>query len=189
MSAMAYGGLQSILNTREHTDAASVRLTQLQKAIGFIGRDLAHLVPRGVRDEFGDIRPALQGDFSGTTPLELTRSGWHNPFNLPRSTLQRISYQIVEEKLVRSSWRILDRLQESTVDEIALLDQVSELEFRFLDHDKEWRNSWPPASPDESDILSELPLAIEISITLPDWGKITRLYPVMDITIKEAEGI
>lgn len=190
MSALAYSGLQGILNNQQQTDTISVRLTQLQKAIGIISRDLHHLTPRTIRDEFGDRESALLGNLGGDSALQFTRSGWHNPLNLQRSTLQRVSYQLQDEQLVRSSWRVLDRVQGSEADRVILLKDISELEFRFLDQKNQWHNSWPPLSSEGGEVETEkLPVAIELNITLPDWGRISRLYPVAGEALASDESL
>ncbi|UCE89614.1 MAG: type II secretion system minor pseudopilin GspJ, partial [Pseudomonadota bacterium] len=76
MSAMAYGGLSSVLNMREQTDAAAQRLASVQRAFLRIERDLEQSVTRGVRDAFGSMQLALEAAEDGDNGrLEFTRIG------------------------------------------------------------------------------------------------------------------
>jgi general secretion pathway protein J len=78
-------------------------------------------------------------------------------------------------------WRlhgpVLDRGGLVEPRETSVLDQVRELRIRFLDQNASWRNDWPPPASDDSSQrdLDALPRAVEISVTLEDWGEITRL--------------
>ena len=72
-------------------------------------RDIEQVVPRTVRDEYGDAQSPLVGG----EDLQLTRAGWRNPGGRQRSTLQRVGYALEEQQLVRYCWSVLDRAQDS----------------------------------------------------------------------------
>jgi hypothetical protein len=67
-----------------------------------------------------------------------------------------------------------------------LLTKVKAVEIRFLDPAaREWRTEWPastPSGPLNPQVIDPLlrgrPLAIEFSIVLEDWGRITRLFEI-----------
>ncbi len=172
MSMMAYGGLSSMLNAREQTGEAADRLTQLQKGFMRLQQDIEQIVARGVRDKFGDSLPVLTG---GQLPLlELTRGGRSNPAGLSRSALQRVSYRLEDGRLLRISWPVLDRVQETSPYESLLMEGITDMELRFLD--EEWVGSWPP--PGEAGKVPLLPRAVEVRLVLNDWGEINRLFRV-----------
>ncbi|UCE88585.1 MAG: type II secretion system minor pseudopilin GspJ, partial [Pseudomonadota bacterium] len=98
--------------------------------------------------------------------------GHRNPARLPRSTLQRVAYEVEDEVLYRVQWLTLDRAQDSEPARVALLEQVIKLELRFLDTANEWRTVWPPLTATED---AGLPRAVEFSVELEDWGRVTRL--------------
>lgn len=173
MSAMAYGGLRTVLDIREQTDAAAQRLAAIQRAFLRIERDLEQSVARGVRDDFGSLLGAmLAAEDEDNWRLEFTRVGHRNPARLPRSTLQRVAYEVEDEVLYRVQWLTLDRAQGGEPVRVAMLEQVARLELRFLDTGNEWRNAWPPLSDPEE---AGLPRAVELSVELEDWGRVTRL--------------
>lgn len=169
VAVMAYGGLRSVLDADRAVERQGKRLAELQSALLFIERDIAQVVDRGIRDELGDSRPALLGGLD--RPLELTRGGRSNPGGLARSDLQRIAYGVEDDALVRLSWRVLDRAQDSQPDRLRLAGQVRGLRLRFLDANREWSDVWPPASG-----AAGLPLALELTLELEDWGAIQRLF-------------
>lgn len=178
MATAAYSGLRNVLFTRAAVEAQNRRLAAVQLAVFRLEQDVAQTVPRGVRDEYGDPQPALSGGELLDDALTLTRAGWDNPLGQPRATLQRVAYRLREGQLWRLHWDVLDRGGPVQPREILLLDQVQEFRVRFLDGDDEWRNDWPPR-PDERagdpPNPNTPPRAVEITLTLEDWGAITRL--------------
>src|SRR5699024_9960546 len=121
MAAIAYGGLSSVIRTRESVGAALDRSKQLQMALWRLQQDFEQTVDRPTRGRFGDAAPALLGrPGRGVT---LTRDGWPNPLSQPRSTLQRVHYQVsADQHLVRSYYRVLDQAQDSNPVSTDLLD-------------------------------------------------------------------
>lgn len=174
LSVMAYGGLRTVLDQREHAAAQAERLGELQIAMLTIGRDVQQALNRPVRDEFGDRGVAMEG--SGAQ-IEFTRGGWRNPSGLQRSELQRVGYLVEDEELRRLSWQVLDRAQGAEPRAAVLLGGVQTLELRFLDDQGEWREFWPPPGTDPL-TSSALPRAVEVSIETERWDRITRLFPV-----------
>ena len=144
IAAMAYSGLNNVLLARSQTEARTQELYKLQMALTLMERDIEQTVDRPVRDEYGEVQPAFVANEYGDYLLEFTRTGWLNPLNLPRSHLQRIAYSVKDEKLIRSIWYVLDRAQDSERYDIVLLEDVKNLQIRYLDNKKEWQRSWPP---------------------------------------------
>ncbi|WP_455206616.1 type II secretion system minor pseudopilin GspJ [Kaarinaea lacus] len=179
MAAIAYSGLNNVLIARQLTEAHSEQLHQLQLTMSWLARDIEQIVERGVRSEYGEaLAPVVGNDFEGYL-LEITRGGWRNPANQPRSHLQRVAYAVRDEQLVRAYWRVLDRAEDSKPYENVLLNDVKGVEIRYLGADDEWRTSWPA---DLSTIGSAspeiIPRAIEVNIDTKQFGKISRLFRV-----------
>ncbi len=174
LSVLTYSGLMSVLQARADTRQAAERLTAVQQAVSLLVRDLRQIAQRPVRDEYGDTRPPLLGAADGDPLLELSRGGWSNPTELPRSALQRITYRLNEDQLERSSWHVLDRTPGATAYQATVLDGVTDLRLRFLDEQHQWVERWPAPSL-EGAAMNPLPLAIEVTLELADWGEITRI--------------
>jgi len=177
LAAMAYGGLNTVLKARAATDLQAARLTQLQNTFFWLGRDLTQTVNRPVRDEYGDLQPALMGVEMGDYRLALTRGGWLNPADRPRGGLQRVAYGLRDDQLLRVYWNVLDRAQDSPPQESVLLDGVERLELRYLDAQKQWSDAWPNAAAGAAPNTAP-PRAVEVTIETKAEGRITRLFGV-----------
>ncbi|KAB7622990.1 type II secretion system minor pseudopilin GspJ [Alkalilimnicola sp. S0819] len=173
VSAMAYGGLQTVLAARDRSQAQAERLGALQKAFLIMENDLRQAIDRPIRDRYGDRQPALLTELQ---TLRFTRAGRANPLQLPRSSLLRVDYRLEDGQLYRGYWSTLDQSMDPEHFESALLDQVESLEFRFLTSDERWLNDWPP--PVAQGTPPSLPRAVELSLELSDYGEITRLFPL-----------
>lgn len=194
MAALAYGGLNTVLASRDQVEKQSSELAGLQKAFFRINRDISQVVARGIRDGFGDVQDAMRdkrGQLVDKEDLfEFTRTGRFNPTGQPRSYLQRIAYGVEDNKLIRYSWNVLDRAQDSEPAKYVLLEKIKRVELRFLDAQGQWQTHWPvsgdkavPPDPQafatkKADSQSVLPLAVEITIELEQLGKIVRIVRI-----------
>lgn len=173
ISVVAFTGLQSSIDSRERTTAHADRLIRIQKAFNFLRQDLEQAVPRPVRDQLGDLDPtnAFEQVPDG---MVFTRGGRRNPLGLERSSLERLGYRLQDGRLVRSRWAALDQPPEPRVEELPLLEDVDAVSFRFLGPDKRWVEQWPPVN--SAGQAAELPQAVEVTLELPDYGSINRIF-------------
>lgn len=184
VSVMAYGGLAAVMQQYDVTSAAQSRLQEIRRAVTLLERDIFQLENRPVREAFqGDPQPALRGGVDQLLPLEMTRGGWRNPAGLRRANLQRVAWQLSENKLQRLHWNVLDQAQDSEPQRLEVLDKVNVFELRFLDPDGNWHDQWPPLDftrnpslPGQPGAVNEpVPMAIEFVLELEDAGRIRRL--------------
>jgi len=179
LTTLAYGGLNQVLNQSQQTREISQKLQDLQYAFALIQQDFSQMVPREVRDEYGNRQPALTTSLDESFLVKFTRQGWRNPAEQARSSLQRVSYILDEGQLQRSYWFELDRAPSSEPIVMPLLEDIESVEFRFLDEKKEWQESWPPTVATAGQ-QPPWPLAIEITLETKRWGKIHRLFSMID---------
>jgi general secretion pathway protein J len=176
LSVMAYSGLQTVLNVRDETQKQSERLAGLQVMLGLMQMDFVQAIDRPVRDGNGVTVPALVGD-GDIGSLEFTRGGVSNPLQLPRSQLQRVAYGLKDGGLVRDTWQVLDRAQDSVSRQTLFLPGVVDWELRFLDRQREWHEDWSSIT---SGVVqpppTALPLAVEVTLELEEWGRVRRLF-------------
>ena len=99
--------LNTAIRAYELSQANLQSLSQLQRAQLNISRDFTQLVPRAIRDEYGDYQPALKTE-DGFYLVELTRAGWRNPLQERRSELQRVAYELSDGDLLRHHWKVLE---------------------------------------------------------------------------------
>lgn len=174
MAIMAYGGLDNVIKNSQSSEQALKRLQQVQQSISIISRDFSQLMPRAVRDEYGNTQPAVIAGNNIDNLVDFTRGGYSNPAGLLRSTLQRVAYQLNEEELVRLQWPQLDNAPGTEAKKTILIDNVENVSIRFLDEKAEWHEQWPPLNAAQGSTGE--PYAIEFVLQLKDWGEIRRLY-------------
>tara|TARA_R110001592_G_scaffold198448_1_gene446668 strand:+ start:24649 stop:25371 length:723 start_codon:yes stop_codon:yes gene_type:complete len=180
--------LNSAIRASESTQIRLAELNALQKTMLIISRDLRQVLTRSIRDGFGDYQPALttKNEFYA---LEFTRRGWRNPMDDARSNIQRVAYELSDNKLVRHYWSVLDRSQDSEPISKELLTEVNSISIRFMTKSGSWVDEWPSSSSSSSSTTAggaattdplatynELPKAVEISFDLQRFGKVKRLY-------------
>tara|TARA_R110002167_G_scaffold26589_6_gene91562 strand:- start:508 stop:1233 length:726 start_codon:yes stop_codon:yes gene_type:complete len=182
--------LNSAIRASESTQTRLAELNALQKTMLIISRDLRQVMSRSIRDGFGDYQPALttKNEFY---ILEFSRVGWRNPMDDVRSNIQRVAYELNENKLIRHYWDVLDRSQDSSPISKELLSEVDSISLRFVNKNGGWTDEWPSTSGSSSSAgasaatdprasVNELPKAVEISFDLQRFGKVKRLYDLPD---------
>ena len=146
VSAIAMGGYNELVKQSDIASAGAARTRNVQSAVQRLVLDFTSLEPRPVREPLGDsVQPALRSDARNEEIVsELTHSGWSNPAGLPRSTLQRVSYRLEDDKLMREYWVVLDRTLTGEPQRAELIDRVKSMELRFMDGNRSWHEQWPP---------------------------------------------
>jgi len=111
--------------------------------------------------------------------VDLTRAGWSNTAGQQRSTLQRVSYGLVDDVLKRSYQVNLDAVQGNTPVVQDLFTGVKAIQLRYLDATTQtWQSQWPPPGMPQSEGNVTRPVAVELIIEFKDWGRIRRLIEV-----------
>ncbi len=110
--------------------------------------------------------------------VDLTRTGWSNTAGQQRSTLQRVSYGLVDDVLKRSYQVNLDVVQGNKPVVQDLFTGVKAIQLRYLDSNQTWQTQWPPPSVPQTEGLWSRPVAVELIVEFKDWGRIRRLIEV-----------
>ena len=175
VGTMAFTGLNVILKQQADLQQRSDQIKSLQLALKYLERDISQVISRSVRDQYGDKQPAFSADEDSI--MSFTYSGWRNPAGLSRSHLQRVAYEISEEKeLIRHSWNRLDGAINEDSRSIPLLEDIKEIEWKFLNQGSVWETRWPPLNTRRG--TAGLPRAVSISFSIEPWGKITRVIAI-----------
>jgi general secretion pathway protein J len=182
LAVMAFEAMQQALNNRERVRAEGQRLRDVQSAMRTLVQDFSQLTPRPIREPLGEgFQPAMQAQTTDAAEVSLTRGGWMNPAGLQRSTLQRVRYALRDGALWRDYWLVLDAQLEPQPATRQLLSGVRAFHVRFMNDGRSWQDGWPPpplsGNPDER-WLRWRPIAVEVTIELEDWGRITRIIEV-----------
>ena len=166
MSALAYGGLNSIAHTRAELARQEDAFRDLMRAVDVLDRDLREAVARPVRGNFGQQLPAFAG---AADHLELTRLGFANPQAEPRSNLERVLYELDAGSLKRGRFAVLDRAPTTAPTVVDLKVKTEDFRLRYLDSANRWLDAWPP--PQTTDITL-LPRAVQWRLRTPNDGEI-----------------
>jgi len=188
VSAMAYGGLQTVLETRDRVEAEGERLGELQLAQGVLARDLRQHLDRPWIDAWGEQQPALGYDALDAEPrLELiTAGGRAGP---QQSVLRRVGYELEDGVLYRLGWTALDggeetpqtrsRLAGTTEDDSRRRIEAIRFTFHYQDPDGTLQEAdrWPPdAALGEAGELR----ALGVTLELGNGEEIPRLFPARE---------
>ncbi len=144
------------------------RLVDIERGLGRISRDVSQYIPRQVRDEFGDVNPAL---LVNEDSLEFTRRGWANPAEHSRSELQRVRFWVEEDALLRAYWDVLDRAPESVPRIQTIIDSVAWIAFEPITA-SEILTGEPPILADEEE---EPPEGLRILLHVNGYGELIRV--------------
>jgi len=192
LATLAYGGLNSVLQTREAVKLESTRLANVQRSFVRLARDLGQTSPRAIRDSHGDVQPAMhtatesynyvkhnfitgeKSEESAQVLVEFTVAGKRLLPGQQASSLQRVAYAVNEKELLRLNWASLDRAQDSEPYVTTILSDIDNIAFRYLGQEGEWLDDWP--NTDAS--LQDIPLAVEISFDVKQWGTLRRVFLV-----------
>ncbi len=178
ISTAAYKLLASVTHAHEVTRSVLHELDKLQRAEIIVEQDLFQITGRPIVDETG-LQPAMQLPGSDGMLMEFTRSGWQNPLQAVRSTLQRVAYAQEGSELIRYYWLTLDRTAATTPIRQVLLTGISNVKVRLLDQHKRWLTAWsysPPPSADQN--LARLPFAVELTIVHEKLGPMVTVVPL-----------
>lgn len=173
--------MSQTVRSNENLSQRGERLTDIHRAMQAVQRDIMQLADRPIRDEFsgpGDPpRPPLMIGDEGA--LELSRSGWRNPLNLPRSEVQRVAYRWEDEQLIRGYWLVLDRAPDSEPVQQVVLEGVSQIEFFALDVSGNEYAFWPPpaGTTNSGQELAGIIMRLEIA----PYGVVERVWEVPTI--------
>ena len=171
VSVLATRILGSIVDLADATGERGAALADVQRALAVVERDVEQMVRRPVRDELGDLGPAVA--IGGATLVEFTRQGWQNPLAKPRTTLQRVAYAHRGEQLLRLYWPVLDRAPGSAPVVQVLLDGVAEAGFIAHDDVDQEHRYWPPSKESGVDLA-----AVELRLQTAAFGRLARLWLV-----------
>lgn len=158
ISASSVYALRLGVDSRDQLEAADAELKSLQLARILIKEDLAQIVARPVRNEFGEqgqfIFEGGQSVFGGRIEdderilFSFVRGGRINPGALaPRSALQHVEYVFRDGAVVRRSRSFVDETTNSETVERIIFDDIQDARAEFLNGqvrgELDWADAWP----------------------------------------------
>ena len=176
--------LSSVTTGDRLSQQAAERLQQVQFAFMLLERDLMQISSRHIRIQGEAPRKErlLGGRFlleSEADAIAFTQHGWRNPgMILPRSELQALGYRLQDEQLQRLFTLYPDAVTGTEPRVQALLEDITELEFRYLVGER-WEERWAD---------SLWPRAIRVRLEHAELGVIERLILLPDGYAQPAEA-
>jgi general secretion pathway protein J len=171
VASLAWGGLDAIVRSRRVLDDEAAQLAKLQRALGRFDRDLTAALPRTIRNERGQVEPALAGDAQRFDVSTLSAAGG----TVMTPTLQRVSWHCTDDQLRRTHWAAPDRTFATAKQEQVLLDKVTDCRLRYLAQDGTTSEHWPlPETP-----ATVLPRGIEFGFRLDGHGEFLRVIELV----------
>ncbi|NQD35668.1 type II secretion system minor pseudopilin GspJ [Permianibacter sp. IMCC34836] len=187
----AYSTLDTAQDAQQILRVRGERFMQLQRAVTTFSRDYQQRAFRRVRDSYGDRLPVVQGVSDDTdTWIAFTRSGWRNPAQLPRSSLEHVRYALEEGRLIRYSYLLLDQAQQPVIQKRVLLDGISKMELKFrpnvdlsalqtFDNKSEvgddWLDEWPVGGRQNTEDSEKAPRALKLTLEVEGIGEVHRV--------------
>jgi general secretion pathway protein J len=87
-----------------------------------------------------------------------------------------VRYVLDQDRLLRFSWQVLDRAQDSEPLEQVMLEGVRSLQVRLLDEANEWHEQWPPEALLPGQVAPAAPRAAEVVLELDGLGELRWLF-------------
>ena len=157
------------IDNRFAVRSATDRTAGLQRTRSLLKADLGQATTRRTRDRNGDPHPvALAGATARGDPvLIVTRAGWSNSGGAGRSSLQRVEYRLVGDRLERRVSPFLDGSRPGPPQ--LLLSGVTDLTVTFVQDGRETLAPTPGAAGGPPD-------AVRLEMTLDGYGRLTQLF-------------
>lgn len=172
VATLAWGGLDAIVRARRVLDDEAAGLAHLQRALGRFDRDFDAALPRPVRNERGELEPALAG-----TAERLDVSAWLPAPGMAMAVPapQRVSWACVDGKLHRTLRATPDGTAAASGREQVLLAKLARCRLRYFGPDGRTAERWPPpGSPPEA-----LPRGVELGFALEGHGEFRRVVELV----------
>lgn len=160
--------LVSAIRVDSQTREQEQQLRQLLRAMTSLERDVEQAVARPILASDGGDEPAFWSDPDGLG-LHWTRAGWSNPQAAPRAQLQRVHWRHEDSNLLREYWPVLDRADDSAAQRQQVLQNITALQWRYLDRQGIWRTQWQGTE------TQPLPRALEVRIEHRRFGALRRV--------------
>ena len=151
------------------------RLSEVQRAMQLLKRDITQLTDRPIRDMLGGQNEPIKIGSDGL--IEFSRVGWRNPLQRQRAEVQRVAYIVQDGSLYRTYWNVLDRAQDSEPVIQKLLGNVEQVEFFALDAAGNEHTFWPLLGSFADDPDNRL-VALIMRVEAEPFGVVERLWPV-----------
>ena len=180
VATLSYQSLNVATSAGENSEAHIRRLEKIDRTWLLLETDLRNALGFEKKQLFEGSLPAMSVAFGEDYTLSFLRGGNANPLNFVRSEAMRVGYRLEEDTLWRHSWVDPANMEFDQARRQKLVDDVENITVRALSKQASsvaegpWLESWPPNGGN-----ADLPLAVEVTLTLKDRGEIKRLFAML----------
>lgn len=173
LSIAAYQVVNQVQRSNQQSAEKTERLQQMQRAMIILESDFRQMASRSFKGRANATATRLlyASEYlldSDSYGILFTRLGWQNPQQaFPRGEVLKVGYRVVANQLQRVWWRYPDSAEGQDPLQKNVLDKVEKMHFRFYGDDQ-WQEAWEKEN--------QLPAAVEITLTLQDYGDIRRVF-------------
>ena len=175
MAVFGYQGLRNFIAQRAMLDSHEERFISLVSAISLLEQDFANVIVRPVRDQLGDPVAAVNGQGGAQAAVALTRQTAWAPLADATSDLRRIEYRVEDDRLIRRTWSVLDRLPDSSYTDKIMLRDVAHFEVQYFG-ETSWVDAWPQTRGALG--LGVIPRAVSVVLDFRDGRRLERVFMV-----------
>ena len=167
LSVLAATGLHQLIKIDEHLRGINANMSELNLTVWRFEHDIAQLQMRSITDESGSPQPfiSLQANDLAFTTATMLPPGK----NIGAMDFMRVDYKLVNNKLERITYPVVDRVAGTKPYIEVLLNKVSSVTWQFMDQQHEWQSSWGGANKPEN-----RPLAVDMKISMQNGKQIER---------------
>ncbi len=132
IATLTSASLRSIINEYGHISQSQKQLLSTQRALLKITQDLTQITKFNTKNSFGDTKSvfAISED---KTKVEFISGSWHNYTNQKRSNLIFVTYQLISDKLIRSSSKHIIDIDKDKLSNSVWLSGVESLKITLED--------------------------------------------------------
>ncbi len=175
LATLTSTALYNAFNTRERVNQQANQLNILSLALSLFENDTQNVLNRSISGNEMHAYPPFIGE---AEYVEFTRGGMTNPLaQQQRSSLQRVAYRCQDNQLIRRSWLVLDSLEHNRqYQDKILLSGLTACHFGYVGRDKQFLSAWQAYALQQNQHQATLPMAIQLSLVLNNWGEISLLF-------------
>jgi general secretion pathway protein J len=176
LSAFAYRGLVTMLESRDRLQAESRKWRDVAVFVGRVERDLRAVVDRAATMPSGTaiapvsaVVPLAAGQQNGISMTRLGSALQENVLAAP----QRVAYLLRDGHIDRFMWGSVDAAPRDDPTGVTVMKGVRAFDLRYLTKD-DWQPLWGlPGSTDR------IPFAVEFAVTLDSGERIVRVIDML----------
>lgn len=164
----------TVLDANERSRDQLTTQNQLAMAWAIMFQDIIQMRARTQRDIRGDQQHAYET--SQDYLARFVRGGLPPINGVSPGGMQRVAYQLEDDKLYRLSWAVLDLAPDSEPHKQLLLSDLNSAVFEHLDTGNAYQLDWPPTTSDNA-AATVMPRMIRISLRFKDGREMHRIFP------------